>query len=325
MSGIFISYRRQDSDAYAGRLYDRLAAHFGEEQIFMDIDMQPGIDFVDEIEQRVALCEVLIAVIGRSWLEVKNDAGLDGWTIRGLEHLKIAAALKRKIPVIPTLVGGAKMPQASDLPNVLSKLTRRQAIEVSHAGFNADAGRLIRGLELLSPKEKEKAKGPVVPVIERSAGENRESQPKIEGVYLDPETGLMWTIDDNGKDVDWHEANEYAKQLRRAGYSDWRLPTIEELESFYDPKGGSKYNIRKPFRLTGYWVWSSTKEGSDSAWFFSRRRRARPLPPGRLQQRPGLVCASFRRMMGYLALRNGNCFSQTSTSQALPTGLTCSH
>lgn len=34
---IFISYRREDSIAYAGRLYDHLSAHFGAEQVFMDI------------------------------------------------------------------------------------------------------------------------------------------------------------------------------------------------------------------------------------------------------------------------------------------------
>jgi hypothetical protein len=59
-----------------------------------------------------------------------------------------------------------------------------------------------------------------------------------EGMYLDPQASLMWTIQDNGKNINWHEANEYAKQLRLGGYSDWRLPTIEELEKLYDPKRG---------------------------------------------------------------------------------------
>ena len=78
----------------------------------------------------------------------------------------------------------------------------------------------------------------------------------------------MWTIQDNGKDIDWHQANQYAGQLRLGGYSDWRLPTIDELEKLYDPQNSSAIKIRTPFRLTGYWVWSSTKEGSGSAWYF---------------------------------------------------------
>ncbi len=87
-------------------------------------------------------------------------------------------------------------------------------------------------------------------------------------IVVDKATGLMWTRRDNGEDIDWNDANEYAKRLRLGGHSDWRLPTIDELEKLYDPNGGNKYNIRKPFRLTGWWVWSSTTEGSDSAWDF---------------------------------------------------------
>ena len=62
VSDIFISYRRQDSDAYAGRLYDRLSTRFDKARIFMDIDMNLDIDFVKEIEQRVGSCKVLVAV-----------------------------------------------------------------------------------------------------------------------------------------------------------------------------------------------------------------------------------------------------------------------
>jgi hypothetical protein len=57
-------------------LYDRLADHFGKEQIFMDVDMDLGRDFVDEIQQKVASCDVLVAIIGKNWLDVKNDVGL---------------------------------------------------------------------------------------------------------------------------------------------------------------------------------------------------------------------------------------------------------
>ena len=76
MSKIFISYRREDSSGHAGRLYDHLANCFGETHIFMDIDnMRAGLDFVEQIEQAVQACDVLIAVIGKSWLTMKDEEG----------------------------------------------------------------------------------------------------------------------------------------------------------------------------------------------------------------------------------------------------------
>ena len=76
MSGIFISYRRDDSSGHAGRLYDHLSAHFGPDKLFMDVDtIEPGMDFVEVIEQAVGSCEVLIEVIGNEWLDAIDDAG----------------------------------------------------------------------------------------------------------------------------------------------------------------------------------------------------------------------------------------------------------
>jgi hypothetical protein len=51
---IFLSYRRDDSGGYAGRLYDRLSQHFGRSNLFMDIDtIALGLDFVEAIEEAV--------------------------------------------------------------------------------------------------------------------------------------------------------------------------------------------------------------------------------------------------------------------------------
>ncbi|MCW8949274.1 MAG: toll/interleukin-1 receptor domain-containing protein, partial [Sedimenticola sp.] len=76
MDGIFISYRRDDSAGYAGRLYDRLAAHFGAERVFMDVEgIDPGTDFVDAIERAVTSCKVLIVLIGHEWLEIDDGSG----------------------------------------------------------------------------------------------------------------------------------------------------------------------------------------------------------------------------------------------------------
>jgi len=145
MSKIFISYRRENDAPHAGRLYDHLATRFGETHVFMDIDnMRVGLDFVEQIEQAVQACDVLIAVIGKTWLTVTDEAGN-----RRLENphdfvrLEIQAALDRNIPVIPLLMGEASMPKASELPEALEKLARRHAMKMSHERFRSDATRLM--------------------------------------------------------------------------------------------------------------------------------------------------------------------------------------
>ena len=67
--GVFISYRREDSRGFAGRIYDRLSDRLGRENIFFDVDnIAPGLDFVEVLTERVASCDALVAVIGKDWL-----------------------------------------------------------------------------------------------------------------------------------------------------------------------------------------------------------------------------------------------------------------
>lgn len=148
MPGILVSYRREDSAAYAGRLADRLRQHFGRDNVFIDIDtIRPGQDFADVIEKSVSSCDALVAVIGKAWATSTDALGRrrldreDDFT-----RMEIATALDREIPVIPTLVGGATMPAPNELPNSLSKLTRRQALEISDIRFHEDVDRLIEAL-----------------------------------------------------------------------------------------------------------------------------------------------------------------------------------
>lgn len=149
MDGIFISYRRDDSAGYAGRLYDRLAGHFGPQRVFMDVEgIAPGLDFVEAIEQAVASCQVLIVMIGDEWSTGKDAAGrrrLDD--PHDFIRLETGTALKRNIRVVPVLVGGAVMPRADELPDDVKALTRRQAIEINHKQWDASSGELIKALE----------------------------------------------------------------------------------------------------------------------------------------------------------------------------------
>ncbi|TXI38018.1 MAG: TIR domain-containing protein [Nitrosomonas sp.] len=150
MAKIFINYRRKDSAGYAGRLYDRLASHFGDEHVFMDIDqIEPGEVFDNVIQEKLKAVQVAVVLIGAHWLDIAEANGqrrLDDpgdWV-----RLEIAALLERDIRVIPVLVGGATLPKSTQLPECLVPLTRRQAIEItSHARFHADADKLIKALE----------------------------------------------------------------------------------------------------------------------------------------------------------------------------------
>ena len=118
---IFISYRREDTAPYAGWINHRLVTEFGSEQIFFDIDtIPPGDDFVEVLSQRVESCDVLLAVIGNSWLSVKDPSGRP--RIQNPEDfvaVEIGAALRRKVRVIPLLVGGARMPGTEKLFPIL--------------------------------------------------------------------------------------------------------------------------------------------------------------------------------------------------------------
>jgi TIR domain len=148
MRAIFISYRREDSEGQAGRLFTDLAKHFGDDAVFMDVaDIEPGRDFRRIIDDHVASCGVMLAIIGKSWIDARDPSGqrrLDD--AKDFVRLETAAALKREIPVIPVLVSGAQMPRADQLPPDLVDLAYRNAVELTHARWDSDVHVLIKAL-----------------------------------------------------------------------------------------------------------------------------------------------------------------------------------
>jgi beta-lactam-binding protein with PASTA domain len=143
MSGIFISYRRADSQSAAGRLADDLKERLPEAAIFRDVEtIGLGVDFVDEINRALAPCGVLLAVIGPRWLSVTGPDGKRRLDDPGdFTRLEIATGLKRSdVRVIPVLVEGAVMPSAADLPDDLKPLARRNAVELTDKRWQYDVG-----------------------------------------------------------------------------------------------------------------------------------------------------------------------------------------
>ena len=146
---VFICYRREDTAAHAGRLYDSMVARFGERNVFMDVEIEPGVDFVQRITSVVSGCLVLIVVMGREWATVEGpDGGARIADPDDFVRLEVETGLRRpEVTPIPVLVSGARMPRPEQLPEPLRPLTRRNALELSDARWRYDVGRLQTALE----------------------------------------------------------------------------------------------------------------------------------------------------------------------------------
>ncbi len=161
MGAIFISYRRNDSQGEAGRLFDDLVQRFGEDMVFMDVaGIEAGRDFRKAIEESVSKCGVLLVVMGPQWLDAKDENGARRLDDPGdFVRIETASALRRDIPVIPVLVHGAAMPRAEQLPENLTDLAYRNCIELTHARWKSDTQLLIEALRRLLGEKVEVEKG----------------------------------------------------------------------------------------------------------------------------------------------------------------------
>ena len=163
---IFINYRRDDDAGFTQALYSRLEQAFPSESLFMDVDnIAPGLDFVQVLNEEVARCDVVIAVIGKNWLAAADETGerrLDN--PEDFVRIEIESALAQKKRVIPVLVNDAKMPRSTELPESLKPFARCNAVRLTHERFRADMAGLIKSLEqVLSETEAaRKAEGDAV-------------------------------------------------------------------------------------------------------------------------------------------------------------------
>jgi hypothetical protein len=149
MSGMYLSYRRMEAAAYAGRLFDHLSRHFGPGSVFMDIGgITRGQEFPRAIESALNACDVVLVVIGNGWASCTGQNGrrrLDDpndWV-----RIEVVAALRRNVLVVPVLVEGARLPDPGSLPEELRPLCQRHACELSDLRWAFDVGELVKDLK----------------------------------------------------------------------------------------------------------------------------------------------------------------------------------
>ncbi len=151
MSRIFISYRRDDSGAACGRIYEHLRNHFGRDNVFKDVDDIPyGTRFPDYLAQQLADCRVELVVIGRFWVTLKTPDGkrrrLD--VSDDFVRTEIETGLRAGLVVVPLLVDNATMPRSNQFPASIRALAEFQGAQVRNdPDFATDIQRLIHQLE----------------------------------------------------------------------------------------------------------------------------------------------------------------------------------
>jgi formylglycine-generating enzyme required for sulfatase activity len=205
---VFISYRREDSAGYAGRVYDRLEREFGRDRVVMDVDAIPlGADFVKVIGEEVGKCDVLLAIIGSGWLDACDEDGN-----RRLENpadfvrIEIATALTRDIPVIPILLDGTRIPRADRLTDDLKKLSVRNALNVRHDSFARDMEKLINELRRVQSPQQPQPTAPSL--VDRYRAEGRI---KVDAAIIhDAPEG--WFLPGNGKS-EWFRDHEMGPEM----------------------------------------------------------------------------------------------------------------
>lgn len=147
---IFVNYRRDDDPNGAARVRDGLADAFGAANIFMDVDnLLAGQRFDHELASALAQCDLLIAIIGPRWSEILKSRATSGE--RDYVCGEISEALRRKIRIIPVLVGRdwqmPTLPRMEDLPEQIRDLVLHQKHDIAHERFGRDMAELVASIK----------------------------------------------------------------------------------------------------------------------------------------------------------------------------------
>jgi len=154
--GIFVNYRRvflhtsQNSDhshAYlVEALADRLRRHFGDDDVFLDVEsLSVGDVYPERLRHHLANAEVLLVVIGGGWLEeTRHRMGLAG---KDWVRFEIAEALRNSIPIVQVVLDDVVLPAAGQLPEDIQEMAMRQVFQLRGGRFAGEVSRLIALLQ----------------------------------------------------------------------------------------------------------------------------------------------------------------------------------
>jgi hypothetical protein len=257
---VFVSYRREDAPDATDRLTAALVGRFGRDNVFIDVDsIDIGADFATVIGDWVQRCDVVLAVIGRDWLDARSVNGERRLDNPGdYVRLEIEAGLDRGVRVVPVLLQGAQLPNPGTLPESLEPLLQRNAIELTRKHWELDVQDLLLALERFA---KDRA--------ERFAEEHG----RWDAVARPPSSGEA-TLEPGGD-----EQRVDALAQPRGDGSDVG-PTVPDVAA--GPPVSGRVRASAPRRWSGSRVAACLAvlvvAGGGAAWGLSRSSHAKPTP-----------------------------------------------
>ena len=176
--GVFLSYRKDDTKDVAHHIADRLKHHFGEQHVFLDVvDIAVGDAWMTRIQDALSRSAVLVALIGKAWIDIRDKSGL-----RRLDdpndvvRKELETVLNSDTPVISVRIHGAPMPAAGELPPSLHRLLAVQgdsvrADDISNETFDDDCDRLVRNISRIISARRQPPRGMPRAPIGSAAGQ----------------------------------------------------------------------------------------------------------------------------------------------------------
>jgi hypothetical protein len=147
-SHVFICYRRDDSRASAGRLYDLLDGEIGMGSIFKDVDsIDLGVDFRTAVNNAISTCSAMIVVIGEKWLAGGSGSGSRLDEKNDYVRYEIEQAFELDLAIFPVLVDGATLPSPEVLPESIRQLAYLNAAVLEHDAWRPTTAQLVRAIQ----------------------------------------------------------------------------------------------------------------------------------------------------------------------------------
>ena len=163
-----------------------------------------------------------------------------------------------------------------------ASFAKKKALDEKRQQLEKERERLDAEKEAASQAELERKqvkKTTTIAMAKRSSSEETGRDGRFiaysNGTVLDTRTNLMWAAKDNGSNINWANAKSYCESYRSGGYSDWRMPTQNELAGLYDGGKTQQNEAYPPYPLhltelinvTSCCPWAPETRGSKTAYF----------------------------------------------------------